>query len=81
MVSLIQNVPQPKLENEIGHQRCLPGLWLIFIMVIGTLLFFVVFLDMKQYLSTLDSSVGCIEFPTTIGGLLPTIGVAGITRS
>ncbi|HZI70999.1 MAG TPA: HAD-IC family P-type ATPase, partial [Nitrososphaeraceae archaeon] len=40
MVSLIQNATRPKTKNEIALSMLLAGLSLIFIMVVGTLLFF-----------------------------------------
>ena len=50
MVGLIQNATRPKTQNEIALTMLLAGLSLIFIMVIGTLLFFYIFLDIKQIL-------------------------------
>lgn len=79
MVSLIQNATRPKTQNEIALTMLLAGLSLIFIMVIGTLLFFVHFLGYKADIATLIALLVAL-MPTTIGGLLPAIGVAGITR-
>ena len=79
MVSLIQNATRPKTQNEIALTMLLAGLSLIFIMVIGTLLFFVHFLGYKADIATLVALLVAL-MPTTIGGLLPAIGVAGITR-
>lgn len=79
MVSLIQNATRPKTQNEIALTMLLAGLSLIFIMVIGSLLFFVHFLGYKADIATLIALLVAL-MPTTIGGLLPAIGVAGITR-
>jgi len=79
MVGLIQNATRPKTQNEIALTMLLAGLSLIFIMVIGTLLFFVHFLGYKADIATLIALLVAL-MPTTIGGLLPAIGVAGITR-
>jgi len=79
MVSLIQNATRPKTQNEIALTMLLAGLSLIFIMVIGTLLFFVHLLGYKADIATLIALLVAL-MPTTIGGLLPAIGVAGITR-
>ena len=79
MDSLIQNATRPKTQNEIALTMLLAGLSLIFIMVIGTLLFFVHFLGYKADIATLIALLVAL-MPTTIGGLLPAIGVAGITR-
>ena len=79
MVGLIQNATRPKTQNEIALTMLLAGLSLIFIMVIGTLLFFAHFLGYKADIATLIALLVAL-MPTTIGGLLPAIGVAGITR-
>ena len=55
------------------------GLSLIFIMVIGTLLFFTHFLGFKADVATQVALLVAL-MPTTIGALFPAIGVAGITR-
>ena len=57
----------------------LAGLSLIFIIVIGTLLFLAYFLGYKVDIATLVALLVAL-MPTTIGALLPAIGVAGITR-
>jgi len=79
MVSLIESATRPKTQNEIALTILLAGLSLIFIMVVGSLLFFSNFLgyiaDIAMLIALLVSLM-----PTTIGGLLSAIGVAGITR-
>jgi K+-transporting ATPase ATPase B chain len=57
----------------------LAGLSLIFIIVIGTLLYLTYFLGYKVDIATLIALLVAL-IPTTIGALLPAIGVAGITR-
>lgn len=79
MVGLIQNATRPKSQNEIALTILLAGLSLIFIIVIGTLLFLAHFLGYKADIATLIALLVAL-MPTTIGGLLPAIGVAGITR-
>ena len=79
MVGLIQNATRPKTKNEIALTILLAGLSLIFIMVIGTLLFFTYFLGYKADIATSIALLVAL-MPTTIGALLPAIGVAGITR-
>jgi K+-transporting ATPase ATPase B chain len=79
MVGLIQNATRPKTKNEIALSMLLAGLSLIFIMVIGTLLFFTDFLGYKADIATQVALLVAL-MPTTIGALLPAIGVAGITR-
>src|SRR5215510_5746475 len=79
MVGLIKNATRPKTQNEIALTILLAGLSLIFIMVIGTLLFLAYFLGYKVDIATLVALLVAL-MPTTIGALLPAIGVAGITR-
>jgi K+-transporting ATPase ATPase B chain len=79
MVGLIHNATRPKTQNEIALTILLAGLSLIFIIVIGTLLFLAHSLEYKADIATLIALLVAL-MPTTIGGLLPAIGVAGITR-
>jgi K+-transporting ATPase ATPase B chain len=79
MIGLIQSSTRPKTKNEIALSMLLAGLSLIFIMVIGTLLFFTDFLGYKADIATQVALLVAL-MPTTIGALLPAIGVAGITR-
>ena len=59
MVSLIQNATRPKTQNEIALTILLAGLSLIFIIVIGTLLFLAYFLGYKVDIVTLVALLGC----------------------
>ena len=79
MIGLIQNATRPKTQNEIALTILLAGLSLIFIIVIGTLLFLAYFLGYNVDIATLVALLVAL-MPTTIGALLPAIGVAGITR-
>jgi K+-transporting ATPase ATPase B chain len=79
MVGLIQSATRPKTQNEIALTILLAGLSIIFITVIGTLLFSAYFLGYNTDIATLVALLVAL-MPTTIGGLLPAIGVAGITR-
>ena len=79
MIGLIQNATRPKTQNEIALTILLAGLSLIFIIVIGTLLFLAYFLGYKVDIANTVALLVAL-MPTTIGALLPAIGVAGITR-
>ena len=79
MTGLIENATRPKTQNEIALTILLTGLSIIFITVIGTLLFFAHFLGYSADIAVLIALLVAL-MPTTIGGLLPAIGVAGITR-
>ncbi|HLN34001.1 MAG TPA: HAD-IC family P-type ATPase [Nitrososphaeraceae archaeon] len=79
MVGMVKNATRPKTQNEIALTILLAGLSLIFITIIGTLLFVGHFLGYKTDIASLVALLVAL-MPTTIGGLLPAIGVAGITR-
>jgi len=79
MIGLIRNATRPRTQNEIALTILLAGLSLIFIVVIGTLLYLAYYLEYKVDIATLVALLVAL-MPTTIGALLPAIGVAGITR-
>jgi K+-transporting ATPase ATPase B chain len=79
MVNLIQNATRPKSKNEIALTILLAGLSIIFVTVIGTLLFLAYSLGYSVDIATLIALLVAL-MPTTIGGLLPAIGISGITR-
>ena len=79
MVGLIRNATRPRTQNEIALTILLAGLSLIFIIVIGTLLYLAYYLGYKVDIAALIALLVAL-MPTTIGALLPAIGVAGITR-
>src|SRR5215467_10622493 len=79
MVGLIESATRPKTKNEIALTILLAGLSLIFVMVVGSLLFFAYFLGYIADIAMLIALLVAL-MPTTIGGLLSAIGVAGITR-
>lgn len=79
MVGLIESATRPKTKNEIALTILLAGLSLIFVMMVGSLLFFAYFLGYIVDIAMLIALLVAL-MPTTIGGLLSAIGVAGITR-
>ena len=79
MIGLIKNATRPRTQNEIALTILLSGLSLIFIIVIGTLLYLTYYLGYKVDIATFIALLVAL-IPTTIGALLPAIGVAGITR-
>ena len=79
MVGLIESAKRPKTKNEIALTILLAGLSLIFITVVGTMLFFGSYLGYHMDVSVLFALLVAL-MPTTIGALLPAIGVAGINR-
>jgi K+-transporting ATPase ATPase B chain len=79
MVGLIESATRPKTQNEIALTILLAGLSIIFLIVIGTLPFMMDYLQYRPDIALLIALLVAL-MPTTIGGLLPAIGVAGITR-
>jgi K+-transporting ATPase ATPase B chain len=79
MVGLIENATRPKTQNEIALTILLAGLSLIFVTLIGTLLFLAHYLGYNLDIVVLVALLVAL-MPTTIGGLLPAIGISGITR-
>lgn len=79
MVGLIESAKRPKTKNEIALTILLAGLSLIFITVVGTMLFLGYYLGYHMDVSVLFALLVAL-MPTTIGALLPAIGVAGINR-
>lgn len=79
MVGLIESAKRPKTKNEIALTILLAGLSIIFITVVGTMLFFGYYLGYHMDVSVLFALLVAL-MPTTIGALLPAIGVAGINR-
>ena len=79
MISLVEGAARQKTPNEIALTILLSGMTIIFLIAVVALFFF------GQYLSTSISVVVLISLlvcliPTTIGGLLSAIGIAGIDR-
>jgi K+-transporting ATPase ATPase B chain len=79
MVGLIESATRPKTKNEIALTILLASLSLIFITVVGTMLFFGYYLGYHMDISVLFALLVAL-MPTTIGALLPAIGIAGINR-
>lgn len=79
MVRLIESATRPKTKNEIALTILLAGLSLIFITVVGTMLFFGYYLGYRMDISVLFALLVAL-MPTTIGALLPAIGIAGVNR-
>ena len=79
MISMTQNATRPKTQNEIALTILLASLSIIFVTVIGTLLFLAYSLSYSVDIATLIALLVAL-MPTTIGGLLPAIGISGITR-
>jgi K+-transporting ATPase ATPase B chain len=85
MISMVEGAKRQKTPNEIALTILLVALTLVFLVVIVTLLPFSVFsvavakLGTPITITALAALLVCL-IPTTIGGLLSAIGVAGMSR-
>jgi K+-transporting ATPase ATPase B chain len=79
MIALVEGAERQKTPNEIALTILLAALTIIFLLVCMTLMPFGNFLGVKFSITVLVALLVCI-IPTTIGGLLSAIGIAGIDR-
>ncbi len=79
MISLVEGASRQKTPNEIALTILLCGLTIIFLTVIVTLKPFGAYSQARFSILVLISLLVCL-IPTTIGGLLSAIGIAGIDR-
>jgi K+-transporting ATPase ATPase B chain len=79
MIGLVENATRRKTPNEIALGALLAGLSLVFLMVCATLPMFAAYFDVTLSVPVLVALLVCL-IPTTIGGLLPAIGIAGMDR-
>ena len=79
MIALVEGATRQKTPNEIALNTLLVSLTLIFFIVIVTLYPIALYSGVKIPISTLIALAVCL-IPTTIGGLLSAIGIAGMDR-
>lgn len=79
MISLVEGASRKKTPNEIALNTLLVSLTIIFLIVIVTLYPIAVYSGVRLQISTLVALTVCL-IPTTIGGLLSAIGIAGMDR-
>ena len=79
MIALVEGAERQKTPNEIALNILLAGLTLVFLMAVVTLQPFAVYSGAQQSVFVLVSLLVCL-IPTTIGGLLSAIGIAGMDR-
>ncbi|MDO4439082.1 MAG: potassium-transporting ATPase subunit KdpB [Eubacteriales bacterium] len=79
MIALVEGASRKKTPNEIALNTLLVSLTIIFLIVIVTLYPIAVYSGVKLQISTLIALAVCL-IPTTIGGLLSAIGIAGMDR-
>ena len=79
MISLVEGASRKKTPNEIALNTLLVSLTIIFLIVIVTLYPIGLYTGVELSTSTLIALMVCL-IPTTIGGLLSAIGIAGMDR-
>jgi potassium-transporting ATPase ATP-binding subunit len=79
MIALVEGAERQKTPNEIALNILLAGLTIVFLLVVVTLQPFAIYSGSPQTVFVLVSLLVCL-IPTTIGGLLSAIGIAGMDR-
>jgi K+-transporting ATPase ATPase B chain len=79
MIGLVEGASRQKTPNEIALNILLAGLTIIFLLAVVTLQPFAIYSGAPQNIFALVSLLVCL-IPTTIGGLLSAIGIAGMDR-
>ena len=79
MIALVEGAERQKTPNEIALNILLAGLTIVFLIAVVTLQPFAIYSGAPQSLFVLVSLLVCL-IPTTIGGLLSAIGIAGMDR-
>ena len=80
MIALVEGASRQKTPNEIALNTLLVGLTIIFMIVIVCLYPFAKYSGAAIPISTMIALMVCL-IPTTIGGLLSAIGIAGMDRA
>lgn len=79
MIALIEGASRKKTPNEVALNTLLVSLTIIFLLVVVTLYPMTTYLNVPISIATLIALTVCL-IPTTIGGLLSAIGIAGMDR-
>jgi len=79
MIALVEGAERQKTPNEIALNILLAGLTIVFLIAVVTLQPFAIYSGAPQTLFVLIALLVCL-IPTTIGGLLSAIGIAGMDR-
>ena len=80
MIALVEGANRQKTPNEIALTMLLAAMTLTFLIVCATLPAIGAFVGVKVDVMLLIALLVCL-IPTTIGGLLPAIGIAGMNRA
>jgi K+-transporting ATPase ATPase B chain len=79
MIKMVEGAERQKTPNEIALNILLAGLTIIFLLAVVTLQPIAIYSGAPQSIFMLVSLLVCL-IPTTIGGLLSAIGIAGMDR-
>jgi K+-transporting ATPase ATPase B chain len=79
MIALVEGAARQKTPNEIALQILLAGLTLIFLFACVTLVPLALYSGIRLSVTVIVALLVCL-IPTTIGGLLSAIGIAGMDR-
>jgi K+-transporting ATPase ATPase B chain len=79
MISLVEGAKRQKTPNEIALTVLLAGMTIIFLLACVTLVPFGVYSNLRFSVTVIVALLVCL-IPTTIGGLLSAIGIAGMDR-
>ena len=79
MIALVEGASRQKTPNEIALNILLASLTIIFLLAVVTLEPFAIYSHAPVSITTLIALLVCL-IPTTIGGLLSAIGIAGMDR-
>ncbi|HEV2660652.1 MAG TPA: potassium-transporting ATPase subunit KdpB [Ktedonobacteraceae bacterium] len=79
MIALVEGAQRQKTPNEIALNILLASLTIIFVLVVVSLEPFAIYSGAPVSVTTLIALLVCL-IPTTIGGLLSAIGIAGMDR-
>ena len=79
MIALVEGASRQKTPNEIALTILLSGLTIIFVLAVATLQPFAIYAQSPVPIPVLIALLVCL-IPTTIGGLLSAIGIAGMDR-
>jgi len=79
MIALVEGASRQKTPNEIALTMLLSGLTIVFLMAVVTLAPFASYSGVSVSVPVLVALLVCL-IPTTIGGLLSSIGIAGMDR-
>ena len=79
MIALVEGARRQKTPNEIALSILLSGLTIVFVIAVATLAPFTIYAGATPSVVVLIALLVCL-IPTTIGGLLSAIGIAGMDR-